>query len=623
LSIIVFRLNKLVLVVTCGLLALLLVGCDTPGVKPQPGAYTTAKSGIQLADSKVADAAGLASPERDHLLLDAAEIYLQAGRALTAESVLAKIDSDTLDIGRLARYSLVAAELALANELYPEAAQLLANPRLDTGIRDQPAELRARWHRVRGELFAILGDESRSAFEYTRLVPLLTDDNEVRGIHDRIWKSLSRLSDEEIYQGANLSSDEIMGGWLRLAAATRETQGDIGLQVDRIRHWQQANPTHPAAKTLPHSLQQATLISAATPDTIALLLPGDGEYKLAAETIRDGILAAYYEVLTNGGEVPTLVFYDTQTAPITEIYQQAVAAGADMILGPLRRDQLSTLLAQPVLPIPVLGLNYVEDSVTGHDNVYQFGLSIRDEAAQIAERAWLAGHRSVLAITPETGWGNGALEAFRDSWHQRGGRVTATITYATATNDYTPLLEPAFLVKHSRERAQRLQRLLGKNLDFTPRRRGDVDMIFLIANPEHGRQIKPTLDFLYAADLPVFSTSHIYNGAPNPGQDRDLDGIAFSAMPWTVKAFTSGNIRPRAGLPGAYRNLFAMGADAYRLHQWLELLKSLPNTQIHGYTGGLAMDGERRIVRTQPWAIFRDGRAVPATLIGPQSAATR
>ncbi|HBM24713.1 MAG TPA: hypothetical protein DD411_14230, partial [Alcanivorax sp.] len=48
---------------------------------------------------------------------------------------------------------------------------------------------------------------------------------------------------------------------------------------------------------------------------------------------------------------------------------------------------------------------------------------------------------------------------------------------------------------------------------------------FLVADPNEGRQIKPALNFHYARDLPVFATSHLYNGTPAPRRDQDLDGV--------------------------------------------------------------------------------------------------
>lgn len=614
-----FPLRNLSRLLTCALLSLVVASCGAPPAKPKGGAYTTPKSGIQQADRYLEDAAGLEAAAQAEKLLAAAKIYAANNRPSKAEKALSQINANLLAPPQLADYSLLYSQLAIAGERYRLAQQLLNAPRLAAAINNLPGQQRQQWHRQSAEVYALLGDEGKSLYHYARTVSLLSDNNAIASIHNKIWQMLSHLSDEEIAINVRQSTDADVRGWYELALATRNTQADIALQVESIRQWQAGHHDHPGARVLPSSLAKAASLDSKPPAKIALLLPSGKEFSLAAETVRDGLMAAYYEVVGKGGTVPELRLYDSDSAPIADLYNQAVAEGAELVIGPLRKDKLAELIALPSLPVPVLGLNAVDDATANkHANLYQFSLAIKDEASQIADRAWVAGYRNVLAITPSTPWGEGALDAFRESWQKKGGKVAAAISYDSNQQDYAQLLEPAFLVRHSKERAQKLRQLLGKNILFTPRRRGDLDMIFLIAYPQNGRQIKPTLDFLYAADLPVLATSHIYDGSNNPGLNSDLDGITFSAMPWTIKAFASGSIRPKASLPGNYRSLFAMGADAYRLHQWLELLKAMPEAEIHGYTGSLSLDSGNRVVRKQPWGVFNNGVAVAApTLTAP------
>src|SRR5690554_7108230 len=79
-----------------------------------------------------------------------------------------------------------------------------------------------------------------------------------------------------------------------------------------------------------------------------------------------------------------------------------------------------------------------------------------------------------------------------------------------------------------------MRRLLRQSTEFEPRRRQDADWLFLVALPQQARQIKPTLAFNFASDLPVYSTSHVYSGEPNPSKDRDLNGIVFCDTPWLL-----------------------------------------------------------------------------------------
>jgi len=68
------------------------------------------------------------------------------------------------------------------------------------------------------------------------------------------------------------------------------------------------------------------------------------------------------------------------------------------------------------------------------------------------------------------------------------------------------------------------------------------------------------------------------------------------------------NNQPRA--KGSYARLYAMGVDAFRLYPRLKQLAALPNSKIFGVTGDLSIDGQGKIHRKMPFAIFKRGRPV-------------
>jgi outer membrane PBP1 activator LpoA protein len=142
-------------------------------------------------------------------------------------------------------------------------------------------------------------------------------------------------------------------------------------------------------------------------------------------------------------------------------------------------------------------------------------------------------------------------------------------------------------------------------------------MVFLVAYPTQGRQIQPTLEFLYAGDLPIYATSAIYSGTPDPARDRDLGDIRFNASPWTLTDPGQLSPRPDDRLPQAHRQLFALGVDSYLLHA--QLADGMPGLAqpVYGQTGLLMMDGNGRVMRLQPWARFRNGRAAPLSPAEP------
>jgi len=599
----------------CALCLLAVAACGTLPEASRDEAYTRAQNPIQSARALLASAADQASPERDQTRVRAARLLADNGRPGEAEAALKEVNAAVLAIPDLADYSLLHARLALADERFFEARGLLANDRLASSVGEMSAPQRREWHRLRGELLALLGDDLASVAEHSQLAALLQDEDERLAVHDRIWHSLSQMPEPALRTAVRAGGDPTVNGWLQLALATRSGQGDIARQLNRIETWRQGNPGHPAARLLPTSLQQAAAARGELPGSVALLLPLRGDLAAAAEPLRDGILAAYYDAMAGGGKPPVIRIHDTADSDINALYDRAVADGAELVIGPLAKDRLQALMARTDLPVPVLGLNYVDDTPNPHANLYQYGLAVGDEARQLADRAWIEGRRSALVIRPDAGWGTTAFESFRGHWESKGGLLLTTAPYRNGQIDYTGFLQSALLLADSQARANRLMGALGKKVSYIPRRRKDVDMVLLLAYPDHGRQFKPTLDFLFASDLPVYATSHIYAGSPNPSQDQDLDGIQFTAMPWTIPGLADHDLTPGEPLAPAFRNLFAMGVDAYRLHQWLGLLRALPDNSLQGQSGSLAMGSGNRVVRTLPLAAFSNGRVVVAPTV--------
>ena len=127
---------------------------------------------------------------------------------------------------------------------------------------------------------------------------------------------------------------------------------------------------------------------------VALLLPSAGALKAVAQPIRDGFLAAYFA--DSNPQRPQVRTYDSGDTPQQAVaaYQQAVADGADRVVGPLRRDAVSAVFAQGRLPVPVLTLNQPEHGEVPPPGSAAFGLTPDTEAAQAAE------HMLERGITP-------------------------------------------------------------------------------------------------------------------------------------------------------------------------------------------------------------------------------
>lgn len=344
---------------------------------------------------------------------------------------------------------------------------------------------------------------------------------------------------------------------------------------------------------------------------VAVLLPRSGELAGAAAALRDGFLAAYYSASPSGR--PQVSFYDTSNAgEAPRLYQEAVANGADLVVGPLQKEGVAALMRVHPLPVPVLALNRVEDSSGGSDILFMYALAPEDEAAEVADRAWADGHKVALILKPEDGWGERVQRSFSERWSALGGVVAASQGYDPNAHEYAEAIGQLLRLKQSQERHDRMQTTLGRQIEFQPRRRQDAGFIFLIAQNQRAQELWPQLQFAQAGDLPVYATSSVYSGALDNRSDTELAGILFPDLPWLLRDDPQDPLSRSALAPslpevkGPYARLFAMGMDSYELAVRLGQIARQPGSTVAGRTGTLSLDAERRINRRLLWARMSD-----------------
>ena len=90
-------------------------------------------------------------------------------------------------------------------------------------------------------------------------------------------------------------------------------------------------------------------------------------------------------------------------------------------------------------------------------------------------------------------------------------------------------------ITRSNQRERRLAANLGVPIEFEPRRRQDIDMIFVVADDARtARLLVPQLRFYSAGDIPTFATSE--STIPATRGDNDLNGVIFADAPVTARA---------------------------------------------------------------------------------------
>jgi len=576
--------------VVAGLLfTLILTACSS-----QPGKPSTIK---------------IASPNME--ALSAIEVLIANHRLKEAEDNLLAIDLLSLSALKQIHFHWLDASLSVAlgrgdaammalNSVAPGAFTQLTH--LNTHA---PGFLRAKALHLKAQYIA-------SARERMFLAGALTDEIIYLENHEAIWASLLQANEQQIETLARKSSTPTFKGWLELTLIVKRTQIDLDRQLSALRKWQVKYQQHPAAKQLPGDLGQIEDYVESRANYIALMLPLSGKLASTGKALRDGVMAAYYQALQAGAEVPEIKIYDTaKSKDFWSLYQQAILDGNELIIGPLEKKSVIRLQQEEYLPVPTLALNYGNrDQSENPELLFQFGLAVEDEAELASHYARQQGYQRAVVLAPKGNWGERVFNRFSRSWQAQGGELIEA-QFFSGKADYNKVIARLMSVNDSERRVRNLRRQLGVRLEFQARRRQDVDFIFVAALPHQARQIKPTLAFNFAKNIPVIATSQIYSGKKSRKKDRDLENVVFCDIPWVLN-----NNPMRKKIQSLWPNtrssldrLYALGLDAFQLYPRLGQIKVLTQSNVQGQTGQLTMDQHGQIVRNLPFAQFKKGLA--------------
>ena len=332
---------------------------------------------------------------------------------------------------------------------------------------------------------------------------------------------------------------------------------------------------------------------------IALLLPLKSEsFSAAAEAVQLGFMAAV-EAGTQGlsRELPVRVYgsFD-ESSDIVALYHQAIDSGARAVVGPMTRIGVSMLAAEPVIPVPTLALNVVEDPLV--EQMYFFGMAVEAEARQAAQLARQQGLHQAIVIATRAQLAQRLQFAFEEEWHRSGGAILGEIEFDD---------DPAVFA----------------NIADMP-----DTAVFLAVDAEQARLIRPYLP----NKLPIYATSQIFTGNSNTLTNYDLNGIRFVDMPWLLQAdHPAVMIYPRANPPlsAGYERFYALGIDAFRLIRLLLAGKVDNALPLDGVSGRIELEGhifQRMAVPAtfaQGLAQLRGAPAAPVLQVFPDQPAVK
>lgn len=560
-------------------------------------------------------AQGQDTPYRQRLQLKAVEILATEATRDAARDYLSRLDERDFSGELLVRKRLLEARVAL---LFDRPG--LALDALPPGLSSAAPRLAPELDEIRAQALAREGDLLNSVETRVRLGRYPVDQATLSHNAEAIWRTLGQASPAQLERWSQEVADPEVQGWLELALLAKTAPADEpGLRA-ALKAWRLRHPGHPADPSFVDRVWAEWRSFQFRPSTITVLLPLSGRYGALGRSVLVGITAAYYSApARDAGPLLQVKDVGEEGTEVVAAYRAAVAEGTEAIIGPLLKEQVARLAALEVLDVPVLTLNNPPDEGRPNPQLFEFGLAPEDEARQVAARMAEDGRAMAIGFAPDSGWGQRVLKAFGGRLEEVGGRLLEGAGVAPGSVDFSTPIKRALLIDQSEQRLRALKNLLRTQIEFEPRRRQDVEGVFISTTPRQARQLRPQLAFFYAADLPVYATSHIYSGIPDPQADADLDGTTFCDAPWIIDGDSATRAlrqEVQSLFPDEQRQfarLVALGIDAYRLLPQIKRLAVRDYEHFPGVTGQLWIDAQHQVHRELLWARFVDG--IPQPLV--------
>lgn len=542
--------------------------------------------------------------------LRAAQMLWQNSEVDKARDALDQIDNSTLTADKQFQTATLGAQIALFNSRGDAALKAL--DKIDDSSLS--AADREQLYKLRADAYTLTENWLEKANTHLKLEKLLSDQQALEANRKALWQALMQMTPQALDMYNPGYPPAVDSGWFALAYNIKAYQDNPETLEVALEDWRRSYPNHPADPALyEDAIKAGTRLPKEIGD-IAVLLPSSGPFVDAANAIKQGIIAAHYASGSGG----RLHFLDVSTDPrsgssnVRQVYQEAVDRGVSVVIGPLQKPSVDALSTLPELPVPVLALNRV-DNRSSRPNLFQFGLAPEDDAVAVANFAQKQGYQHAVVLAPQGEWGDRVAQAFEQAWREQGGDVLYQAHYNEAENDFRDTLIPLMGLDVSEARYRALKSVLGRSLDFEPRRRQDMDFLFLVARPLKARQLVPQLKFHRSGNLPLIATSHAYNGSPDPQQNIDLNDLIITDIPWMFNgdklsdpAYEALQSQTGGELGGLLR-LYAMGVDAYRLVPQLNSMSRDPDFVYQGATGDLSINDLGQVQRETSWGRFRQG----------------
>ncbi|KFC07336.1 putative lipoprotein [Trabulsiella guamensis ATCC 49490] len=316
--------------------ALLFAGCGTQSTDQSTAhlqGAAQANSGYYLQQMQQS-----ADDSKTNWQLLAIRALLKEGKSQQASELFNQLPQELNDDQRQEQ-SLLAIELKLAQKDFMGAQALLA--KIDVSSLEEAQQARF-WQD------SIVAQQGKPSLALLRALiaqePLLATAQDKQKNIDATWQALSSMTQEQANALVINADENVLQGWLDLQRVWFDNRNDPNMMKAGVQDWQTRYPQNPGAKMLPTQLVNVQNFKPASVDTIALMLPLNGQAAVFGRTIQQGFEAA------KNGNIGTV----TGSAVPEQVAQ--VASANQSVISPAQAE-VSDLTAegtaeQPQTPVP-------------------------------------------------------------------------------------------------------------------------------------------------------------------------------------------------------------------------------------------------------------------------------
>ena len=452
--------------------------------------------------------------------------------------------------------------------------------------------------------------------------------------NELIWQNILALSASSLYVFESDFGAEV-DSWIQLAQLLEGFPFNPTRFSQQLQNWARAHSSYAQPQLLPKQIAALANTQAFAPKTLALVLPFSGKLAKQAEAIRNGFFAN-----ADLNDSTQYLLLDSNKLSIEQIEQAVIAQNVDFIVGPLMKETISQFEQSAVLSkISQLSLNTLdkernqtepaltnglsdlkEDTETGTatantNNHFYFALSPEDEITQAVNYFINKGVDKPAIIYADNSLGRRLSQQFNQQWLQHTDEDVERIAFDNMAK-LNIAVKDLLDVGLSEKRIEQIEKLFGAKIKSEKRSRIDIDAIYVIANSQQTRLIKPFFDVnvsRFGNGLPIYASSRSYLIGETRSEKLDLNGLTFTEMPWLLKESQDAMSRlyQQVGDNNTQlKKLFAFGHDAFRLIPVVKHLALLPEIHIPALTGELSVQAENTVTRALKWAQYKQGKVI-------------